>query len=170
MPTARFCAYARLADLNAKRFKAVSRCVDTLAVPKGDVLGEVIPSRSGCRCWLLHRVLLSRRRCSAGGCGAPDTTLRETKQRRESKPQGEPSGQRLRYYHPEPYRLRQRANTAFRAIAERFAADSALARAWPPLDAPSFDRATAAGFRVSGSGVGSGGAWPVASCTICHAS
>src|SRR5262249_51443234 len=43
------------------------------------------------------------------------------------------------------------------------------ARALPPLDAPSLLRATAAGFRVSGSS-GSGGACPVASWTICHAS
>src|SRR5689334_17818698 len=66
-------------------------------------------------------------------------------------------------------RFLQRARTALRAMAERFEADSFAARALPPLDAPSFDSATAAGFRVSGSGEGSG-ACPVASCTICHAS
>ena len=48
--------------------------------------------------------------------------------------------------------------------ADRFAAERLAARAFPPLDAPSFDRATAAGFRVSGGSGGSGAAWPVASC------
>ena len=58
---------------------------------------------------------------------------------------------------------------AFLAISVRFLAESFVALALPPLDAPNLDRATAAGFRVSSSS-GSGGAWPVASCTICQAS
>jgi hypothetical protein len=66
--------------------------------------------------------------------------------------------------------LRQRACTALRAMADRLAAESDLARARPPLEAPNLPRATAAGFRISGGCGGSGGAWPVASCTICHAS
>ena len=56
----------------------------------------------------------------------------------------------------------QRARTAFLAIADRFLADSAAARAKPPLDAPSRERATAAWFRVSGGSGGCGGAWPTA--------
>lgn len=62
--------------------------------------------------------------------------------------------------------FRQRASTALRAMAERLAAESARARANPPLDAPSFDRATAAGFLVSGGSGGASGTCPVASCTI----
>lgn len=70
-----------------------------------------------------------------------------------------------------PYRLfLHRAVTAFRAMADRFAGESALARARPPFEAPSFDNATAAGLRVSGACSGSGGACPVASWTICQAS
>lgn len=46
---------------------------------------------------------------------------------------------------------------AFFAIAFRFAADRLLARAFPPLDAPSLDSATAAGFRVSFTGGAPGG-------------
>lgn len=61
------------------------------------------------------------------------------------------------------------ARTALRAMADRLAADRLAARAFPPLDAPSFDRATAAGLRVSGISTGFS-AWPVASWTICHAS
>jgi hypothetical protein len=68
---------------------------------------------------------------------------------------------------PEPYfGLRQRASTALRAMADRFAAERAFARAWPPLEAPSLLRPTANGLRVSGFAGGSGDAWPVASCTI----
>ena len=66
--------------------------------------------------------------------------------------------------------LVHRAKTALRAMADRLAADSALARAWPPLDAPSLLKPTANGLRVSGCPGGSGGAWPVASWTTCHAS
>ncbi len=65
--------------------------------------------------------------------------------------------------------LRQRALAAFLAISSRLALLSDFARALPPFDAPSLPRATAAGFRVSGTS-GSTGAWPVASCTICQAS
>ena len=65
--------------------------------------------------------------------------------------------------------LAQRAVTAFFAIARRFAGDRAAARALPPLEAPSFDSATAAGLRVSGISAGLE-ACPVASWTICHAS
>jgi hypothetical protein len=43
-----------------------------------------------------------------------------------------------------------RAAAAFCAINFRFRADRLAARANPPLDAPSFDSATAAGFRESG--------------------
>ena len=69
--------------------------------------------------------------------------------------------------HPEMiYGLRQRAMTALRAIADRFAGDSFKARALPPLDAPSLDKATAAGLRVSGGAGACSGACPVASCTI----
>ena len=53
-----------------------------------------------------------------------------------------------------------------RAMDDRFAAESDRARARPPLDAPSLDKATAAGFRVSGVSGGSGGASPTDSCTI----
>ncbi len=49
----------------------------------------------------------------------------------------------------------QRFSAAFFAIAFLFAAVSFSALALPPLDAPSFDNATAAGFRVSCSGGGS---------------
>ena len=62
--------------------------------------------------------------------------------------------------------FRQRASTALRAIADLFAAESLAALARPPLDAPSFASATAAGLRVSGGSGGAGGAWPVASRTI----
>jgi hypothetical protein len=48
----------------------------------------------------------------------------------------------------------QRASAAFLAICFRFLADSASARALPPLEAPSLDNATAAGFRVSGFSMG----------------
>lgn len=41
-------------------------------------------------------------------------------------------------------------------MAFRFAVLSAFARAFPPLDAPSLDNATAAGLRVSASGSGMG--------------
>ncbi len=58
--------------------------------------------------------------------------------------------------------LLHRAATALRAIALRFAGESAAARACPPFDAPSFDRATAAGLRPSGISAGLG-ACPVAS-------
>jgi hypothetical protein len=58
--------------------------------------------------------------------------------------------------------LFQRAATAFLAMDFRFAGDSAAARACPPFDAPSFDSATAAGSRVSGTSAGFS-AWPVAS-------
>jgi len=44
----------------------------------------------------------------------------------------------------------QRASAAFLAIAFRFRSDREAARARPPLDAPSLDSATAAGFLVSG--------------------
>ena len=71
-------------------------------------------------------------------------------------------------YHAQRF-LAHRAATAFLAICLRFRADKAAARACPPLDAPSFDRATAAGFRMSGISAGRE-AWPVASWTICHAS
>lgn len=46
----------------------------------------------------------------------------------------------------------QRAAAAFLAIARLLAGVNAAARALPPLEAPSMARATAAGFRVSGSG------------------
>ncbi len=39
--------------------------------------------------------------------------------------------------------LCQRASTALRAMADRFAADRDAARAFPPLEAPRLDRATA---------------------------
>ena len=42
--------------------------------------------------------------------------------------------------------LLHRAITALRAISERRFAESFFARAFPPLEAPSFDNATAAGF------------------------
>ena len=42
--------------------------------------------------------------------------------------------------------LFQRAITALRAISERRFAESFSARTFPPLEAPSFDNATAAGF------------------------
>src|SRR5688572_6547087 len=63
--------------------------------------------------------------------------------------------------------LPHRAAMAFLAIAFRLAGDRAAAQAWPPLDAPKRERATAAWFRVSAA---SAGACPVASWTICHAS
>jgi hypothetical protein len=47
------------------------------------------------------------------------------------------------------YRLRyffHLASTAFRAISDRVCAESFAARAFPPFDAPSFERATAAAF------------------------
>ena len=65
--------------------------------------------------------------------------------------------------------LPQRAATAFLAIARRFVGLRLAALAWPPLEAPSLERATAAGLRVSGTGSGTG-ASPMASCTTCHAS
>jgi hypothetical protein len=46
------------------------------------------------------------------------------------------------------------ASAAFFAIMRRFRSDSLAARALPPFDAPSFDRATAAGFLVSGGSTG----------------
>lgn len=47
------------------------------------------------------------------------------------------------------YTIFQRACAAFLAICERLLALSTIALALPPLDAPSFDSATAAGLRVS---------------------
>jgi hypothetical protein len=44
------------------------------------------------------------------------------------------------------YCLLQRASAAAFAMRDRCLDDKALARALPPLDAPSFERATAAGF------------------------
>lgn len=66
--------------------------------------------------------------------------------------------------------LPQRARTAFRAMADRLAAERLAARAFPPLDAPRRDRATACWLRVSIGSGGSGGACPVASWTICQSS
>lgn len=55
------------------------------------------------------------------------------------------------------YRSFHRAAAAFFAIIFRFRSDRDAARASPPLDAPNFDSATAAGFRVSGAvGLSSG--------------
>ena len=48
------------------------------------------------------------------------------------------------------------AAAAFLAIIFRRRADKDSARALPPLDAPSFDSATAAGFRVSSGGFSRG--------------
>lgn len=67
------------------------------------------------------------------------------------------------------YGLFHRFRAAFWAISDRFFLDRDAARAFPPFDAPSLDRATAAGFRVSGSSGGFGSVaerrmW-AASCT-----
>ncbi len=51
----------------------------------------------------------------------------------------------------------QRAAAAFLAIADRFRSDSEAARAKPPLDAPSLDSATAAGFLTRSGSFGSNG-------------
>lgn len=52
------------------------------------------------------------------------------------------------------YEILEVVHKALRAIARRRAGDRAAARACPPLEAPSFDRATAAGFLVSGTSAG----------------
>jgi hypothetical protein len=51
----------------------------------------------------------------------------------------------------------QRALAAFLAIKDRFLGDNALALALPPFDAPSFDKATAAGFFFGSGFLGSNG-------------
>jgi hypothetical protein len=50
------------------------------------------------------------------------------------------------FYPTDEFLFPHRANTALRAISDLRLADSFLARALPPLDAPSLLSATAAGF------------------------
>src|SRR5258708_3257882 len=52
------------------------------------------------------------------------------------------------------FRLPHLASAALLAISFLFLGDRVLARAFPPLEAPSFDSATAAGFLVSGFSTG----------------